>query len=146
MEQPPIFTALSTSARHLYLLLRCISFAPRAEVQITPDGLRFSAEEAHVVQGLVFLDRALFSSFTFNPPVDQTSIPSFQVSLSALIETLQIFGISESANTYRHQNGGFSSSYATAFNTPALALGGTCKISYSQIGAPLSITISEAGV
>jgi len=61
MAGPPIFTAISTSARQLYLLLRCISFSQRAEVEINPQGIKFSVEEARVVQGLTFLDKALFS-------------------------------------------------------------------------------------
>lgn len=47
----PLFSAVSSSARQLFLLLRCISFAPKAQVQITPNGLRFMAEESQVMQG-----------------------------------------------------------------------------------------------
>lgn len=164
---PPIFSALSTSARQLYLLLRCIAFTPKAEVQITPEGLRFSAEDARVIQGLSFLEKGLFTSYTFNDnsaahnnphtPDDATSetstTPNFQISLAALLETLQIFGISEStssaSNSFRNPNGGFTSTYPTAFTTPALALhspGGTCRISYHSFGSPLSVTITEGGV
>ena len=150
---PPIFTAISSSARQLFLLLRCISFVSTVEVQITSKGLRFSAEETRVVQGLAFLEKSLFSSYHFNPSVNEDArqgdslfIPVFQISLPALLETLQIFGISEPASSYRHQNGGFTSSYTAAFNTPALALGGTCRITYAHLGAPLSIIISEPGV
>jgi cell cycle checkpoint protein len=163
----PIFTALSTSARQLYLLLRCIAFTPKAEVQITPEGLRFSAEEARVIQGLSFLEKGLFTSYTFNEPSvaqknghpfdestsETSTIPNFQISLTALLETLQIFGISDSASSashpFRNPNGGFTSTYPTAFTTPALALhssGGTCRLSYQSFGSPLSITITEGGV
>jgi cell cycle checkpoint protein len=167
-SDPPIFTALSTSARQLYLLLRCISFTSKAEIQITPEGLRFSAEEARVIQGLAFLEKSLFTSYTFNEPSavhnnphtsdDSTSetstTPNFQVSLAALLETLQIFGIPDStsssaSHSFRNPNGGFTSTYPTAFTTPALALhssGGTCRISYHSFGSPLSITITEGGV
>ena len=171
-SDPPIFSALSTSARQLYLLLRCISFTPKAEVQITPEGLRFSAEEARVIQGLAFLEKGLFTSYVFNEPAaaynnsnnndpasdDSTSetspTPNFQISLAALLETLQIFGISDptsssSSHSFRNPNGGFTSTYPTAFTTPSLALhssGGTCRISYRSSGSPLSITITEGGV
>lgn len=163
-SNPPIFTALSTSARQLYLLLRCISFAPKAEVQITPEGLRFSVEEARVIQGLAFLEQGLFSSYTFQSPFtsagadDSTSetfvMPKFQISLAALLETLQILGMSDpsaSSNSsyYRNPNGGFIAGYPAAFTTPALALqgsAGTCRICYASIGSPLSITISEGDV
>lgn len=146
MEVQPLFTSLTTSARQLCQLLRCICFAPKAEVQITSQGLRFSVEETRVIQGLAFLESSLFSTFSLNTGNEDSSIPSFQISLPALLETLQVFGISDTGSSWRHPTGAFASSYATAFNTPALAIGGTCRISYSQIGAPLSITISEAGV
>ena len=167
-SDPPIFTALSTSARQLYLLLRCISFTSKAEVQITPEGLRFSAEEARVIQGLAFLEKGLFTSYTFNEPwtahnnphtsdessSETSTTPNFQISLPPLLETLQIFGISDptsssSSYSFRNPNGGFTSTYPTAFTTPALALhssGGTCRISYHSLGSPLSITITEGGV
>lgn len=50
-EAQPIFRAVATSTRPLYQLLRCISFAPRAHVQITEDGIRFAADHARVMQG-----------------------------------------------------------------------------------------------
>ena len=125
-------------------------------MQITTDGLRFSVEESRAVQGLTFLEKTLFSSYICNTssmsdassPDESTSVPSFQINLSALLETLQIFGLSDVTSASRNINGGFTSSYAhNAFNTPVLAItGGTCRISYPYLGAPLSITISEAGV
>jgi cell cycle checkpoint protein len=157
-NHPPIFTAVSSDARQLFLLLRCIGFLPKAEAQITSDGLRFSVEESRAVQGLTFLEKTLFSSYNFSPaalshdsssPEEISSTPAFQINLHALLETLQIFGLSDAtASSSRKSNGGFTSSYATnAFNPSALALtGGTCRISYPYLGAPLSITISEAGV
>jgi len=146
MAGPPIFTAVSTSARQLYLLLRCIAFSQRAEVQITKQGMRFSVEEARVVQGLTFLDKALFSSFSLRLDNDSDSMPAFSLSVTALLETLQIFGIAESSSSTRNPYGGFSSSYNNAFSTPALGLGGTCRISYQEKGAPLTITIQEGSV
>ncbi len=152
----PLFTAVSNSARQLFLLLRCVGFSAKAEVQITVDGLRFSVEESRSVQGLTFLEKSLFSSYTCNTsstgdassPDEPTSLPSCQINLSALLETLQIFGLSEVTSVSRNPNGGFTSSHTyNAFNTPVLAItGGTCRISYAYVGAPLSITISEAGV
>jgi len=153
----PIFTAVSSSARQLFLLLRCIGFSPKATVQITAEGIRFSVEDARAIQGLAFLDKHLFTSFTFNPPpVDATqestssddtgSTPIFQISLSAFLETLQIFGISDptaSTHPYSHPT---STSNTTAFNAPALSLGGTCTLTYAHMGAPLSITLTESGV
>ena len=154
MANGPIFSAVSSSARQIYLLLRCIAFTPKADVQVTSEGLRFSVEETRVSQGLAFLDKNLFSSYVFNPPEgtntagnassQSTILPPFQISLTALLETLQIFGISDPSSNYNNRAPNFSSS--NAFNTPALGLGGTCRLSYSEIGAPLAITLAEADV
>ncbi|KIX07819.1 uncharacterized protein Z518_02473 [Rhinocladiella mackenziei CBS 650.93] len=142
----PIFSATSTNARQLYLLLRCIAFSQRAEVQITQSGMKFSVEEARVVQGLTFLDKALFSTYNLNLDDEEHSLPPFSISIVALLETLQIFGIAEANSSSRHPYGGFSSSYGNAFNAPALAVGGTCRISYQEAGAPLTITIEDGSV
>ncbi|OOF95665.1 hypothetical protein ASPCADRAFT_168260 [Aspergillus carbonarius ITEM 5010] len=162
-DAEPIFTAVSGNAHHLYTLLQCISFASRATVQITPDGIRFSAEELRVIQGLAFLDKALFTSYTFNPPPvpnerttdddsasDSTYYPSFVVSLSALLETLKIFGINDSS-TSTNVNRASSvqpthPSGANAFSAPSLLLDRSCTIRYMGEGSPLSITLSETGV
>lgn len=146
MDSTPIFTALSTSTRQLYLLLRCIAFAPKAEVTITADGLQFKVEEAHVVQGTTLIDKSLFSSYSVRLEDGQDTIPPFEINVTALLETLQIFGLAEVSSSYKHSNGGLSSSYAAAFSTPALNLGGTCRFSYAESGSPLSITIEENSV
>jgi cell cycle checkpoint protein len=144
---PPrrVFSAVSTSVRQLYLVLRCISFAAKAEVQISRDGVRFCVDEARAVQGITFLDKLLFTAYDFFPEdEDVTELPSFELSIPALLETLQIFGISEASN--KSSGGGFSSSATSAFTTPALALAGSCRWSYSEVGAPLEITIIEGQV
>ena len=50
-NESPILTAVSSSARQLYLLLRCINFAEKAHVQINDEGLKFSVEEASSLEG-----------------------------------------------------------------------------------------------
>ncbi|KAL1958187.1 hypothetical protein VTO42DRAFT_5042 [Malbranchea cinnamomea] len=159
----PVFSAVSTSAHHLYILLRCIGFAPKASVRIMPEGIRFSAEEGRVIQGLAFLQKALFSSYNFRLPsanrdsnsqsaegdaeagsdYDVSTYPSFMISLSALIETLQILGISDSVS--QTPNPSNPSAY-NAFASPALLLNRTCTISYFAQGYPLCITLNEAGI
>lgn len=117
-----------------------------AEVNITSDGLRFTTEESHAIQASTLLDKTLFSSYLVHAGEDDEPIAPFRVNIIALLETLQIFGVSDSTSSYKSQNGGIASSYAAAFNTPALGLGGTCRLSYAQLGAPLTITIEESGV
>ncbi|KAL1868823.1 checkpoint clamp complex protein Rad1 [Paecilomyces lecythidis] len=155
----PVLSAVSSNANQLYTLLRCIGIAPKASVQITPEGIRFSVEESRVMQGLAFLDKALFTSYTFNPPTegdhsnqddhedDNGSVvyPHFLISLSALLETLQIFGIND-ASTASNSATQSNQPPSSAFNTPALLLNRSCTINYPELGAPLSITLSEAGV
>lgn len=46
-----VFKAVSSSARQLFQLLNCIRFAPKSQVQISNDGLRFAVEESKVMQG-----------------------------------------------------------------------------------------------
>lgn len=145
MAGEAIFLALATSTRHLHQLLRCIAFKADAEVNITRQGLKFTTQEPSAVQASTILDKSLFSSYLLQLPDDE-EIPPFCINIIALLETLQIFGISESGATYKNQNGGITSSYATAFNNPAIGLGGTCKISYEEVGAPLLITMEENGV
>jgi cell cycle checkpoint protein len=162
---PPIFSAVSNSAHQLYTLLRCIGFASKAFVQITPDGIRFSVEEGRVMQGLAFLDKALFTNYIFNPPPgainndqdedddndsssDNVIYPRFLISLSALLETLQIFGISDAqpntnAPTATDQS---NPSASRAFSAPALLLDRSCTLGYAANGSPLTITLSEAGM
>jgi cell cycle checkpoint protein len=48
----PLFSAVSGSARQLFQLLRCINLVPKAHVEITKGGLRFTVEESQVMQGL----------------------------------------------------------------------------------------------
>lgn len=154
MSGAPMFSAVSSSARQMFLLLRCIALSTKADVQITSEAIRFLVEETRVSQGIADLDKDWFSSYIFNPPTDNengdnlasqpSSLPPFQISLMALLETLQIFGVSEPTSTFSNRNQYFSSS--NAFNTPALGLGGTCRLAYTEIGSPLTITLSEADI
>jgi cell cycle checkpoint protein len=47
----PIFSAVCPAARDLTLLLRCIAFASKTQVRLSPEGLRFSAQETSVMEG-----------------------------------------------------------------------------------------------
>ncbi|CBF75758.1 hypothetical protein AN3620.2 [Aspergillus nidulans FGSC A4] len=159
----PIFTAVSSNANQLYTLLHCISFAQNATVQITPDGIRFSVEEGRVVQGLAFLDKALFTTYTFHPPTgvnnehdtfmdtepDGANYPCFVVSLSALLETLKIFGIGDSSSASTSRAASVqppTASASNAFTAPALLLNRSCTFQYLTDGSPLTVTLTETGV
>ncbi|KAJ5809889.1 Rad1/Rec1/Rad17 [Penicillium pulvis] len=157
----PLFTGVSNNANHLYTLLSCIGFASKATVQITPEGLRFSVEEGRVIQGLAFLDKSLFTSYTFNAAPedpnqaeisdtqdsDEVTYPHFVVSLSALLETLKIFGINEVQEpNARDTSLPHTNPASSAFAAPALLMDRSCTFQYLSHGAPFSIAIAEAGV
>lgn len=118
-----------------------------------------------MIQGLVFLDRTLFTTYNFKstappdrnentlaeeeeadeePPVD--IYPQFLISLTALLETLQIFGIGDAGQTSFLPRANIQNTPAGAFTSPALLLGRTCALRYAAVGSPLCITLSESGV
>lgn len=155
----PLFTAVSSSARQILLLLRCISFAKKAHVRISAEGLRFSTEEGSAMEAIVFLEKSLFASYSYNPPAppssqdDTPEPPLFEINLVSLLETLNIFSISDPSNSRRP---GEYDSFAThrlnrhaginAFSNQALGVSGICTFIYDGEGSPLSIHMSEAGV
>jgi len=156
------FKAVSTSTRQLFQLLNCIRFASKAQVQISNEGLRFAADESRVMQGIVFLEKALFTSFTCALSETELDInqddhfapelPNFQISLSALLGTLQIFGAADNTNTKfpKSDNDGYSSNIRphrpNAFSHQALGMSGVCRLSYAGTGSPFSIKLEESGV
>ncbi|MCJ1248883.1 ssDNA endodeoxyribonuclease [Trapelia coarctata] len=142
----PMFSAVSSSARQLFQLLRCINFAPKAQVEINKAGLRFSVEDSRVMQGLAFLDKALFTSYTFNSAAaphsageaedEEDAEPlSFQISLSALLETLQIFAFNDAKDRWSSRD----SAYSGISNS--LARGGSATAFDSRV-----LVLEEAGV
>ncbi|KAL9089272.1 MAG: hypothetical protein Q9165_005840 [Trypethelium subeluteriae] len=170
-----VLRAVTANARQLYLLLRCINFGPYAQVQITQDGLRFSVEEPGVMEGFAFLEHTLFTSYKYNPPHQPTppsqssrpdpneddaspdqDPPPFEISLPALLETLQILGLTDprsardSSRDPSTTTGTHTSTFPTrtAFSTHLLGLpsSGLCRLTYSTAGAPLRIHISEPGI
>ncbi|KAF2731594.1 hypothetical protein EJ04DRAFT_364861 [Polyplosphaeria fusca] len=160
-EEPPILTAVSSSARQLYSLLRCINFSEKAHVTISEQGLKFSVDEASTLEGSAFLEKKLFTTYTYNaPPSSQRHIPdsdeedeelddaptnpTFQISLPSLLETLQIFGLTDPNNSKPPWARDNTSS--TAFTNNVLGMNNLCRISYDHMGAPLSIILTEATI
>ncbi|KAI0384125.1 Rad1-domain-containing protein [Hypomontagnella monticulosa] len=151
--QQPLFRAVASSTRQIYQLLKCISFTPKVQVQITEDGIRFTADHSHVMQGVAFLDKTLFTSYTLNVAAEDegASLPQFQMNLAALLEALQIFGATDvAARAAKAEAEAYRSNLRNyrpdAFNHQALGMPGTCCIMYEQDGSPLSIILEETGV
>ncbi|CAD0038355.1 DNA repair exonuclease rad1 [Aureobasidium pullulans] len=151
-----LFSAVSPAARDLTLLLRCIAFASKTQVRLSPEGLRFSAQETSVMEG----KQSLFTTWSYqdpeasedDSPENAPTPPTFQISLPALLETLQIFSLGDS-NAFRQQDpydtlNAFrqNRNINNPFSTAALGSSALCRISYENRGSPLSIQISETDV
>lgn len=102
------------------------------------------------------LDKSLFTSYALNIPLEgleggeSPNYPSFQITLPALLETLQIFGAVDTAaraqkgeDTYRSNLRNYR---PDAFSNQTLGIGGTCCLQILEDGGPLSIIIEESGV
>lgn len=105
------------------------------------------------------MSKSLFTSYNLNIPQnetanddeDETPTLSFQVSLAALLETLQIFGASDAAarqakaeaDPYRSNLRNYR---PDAFSNQTLGMTGTCILSYTEEGGPFSINLEESGV
>ncbi|OLN81712.1 DNA damage checkpoint control protein rad1 [Colletotrichum chlorophyti] len=140
----PLFRAVASSTRPLYQLLRTINFANKVHVQLQEDGIRFAAD----------LSR-LFTSYSLNLGDDgdgsQPSLPNFQITLPALLETLQIFGAVDNATrTQKADQDPYRSNLRNyrpdAFSNQTLGIGGTCSLVYSEEGGQFNIIIEESGV
>nr|POF17096.1 dna damage checkpoint control protein rad1 [Quercus suber] len=156
----PMFTAVTSSTRQLLSLLRCISFSKKAQVRITADGLRFSSSEYSSLDAFIFLEKSLFSSYTYNiprPPSSQDDAPDppiFEINLEALLETLNIFSLSDPAAGAKRPGGGdgydvFAAhriNRHNAFSTHTLGMTGVCTLAYEGEGSSLRVHMSEAGV
>ncbi|KAG9258146.1 DNA repair exonuclease rad1 [Emericellopsis atlantica] len=154
-ETQPIFKAVATSTRPLYQLLKCINFTPRVHVQITQQGIRFAADHARVMQGVSFLDSALFQTYSVNLPVSEEGEANepvnFQIPLASLLEVLQIFGaVDVAARAQKADADPYRSNLRNyrpdAFSNQTLGLAGTCTLLYAEEGDSFKVTIEEAGV
>ncbi|KAK4164227.1 Rad1/Rec1/Rad17 [Cladorrhinum sp. PSN259] len=160
-----LFRAVASSTRPLYQLLKSINFTNKVHVEITENGIRFATDHARVMQGVAHWNKNLFTTYLTNLPApeqhpssasDSESEPdppsvTFQISLPALLETLQIFGAADAAarqaksdvDPYRSNLRNYRSD---AFSNQALGMAGTCSLSYAAEGDPLSIILEEYGV
>ncbi|KAK0657604.1 repair protein Rad1/Rec1/Rad17 [Cercophora newfieldiana] len=153
----PIFRAVASSTRPFYQLLKSIGFTNKIHVEITENGLRFAADHARVMQGVAHWGKELFTSYTTNLPQpgdendEETPTPNFQISLPALLETLQIFGATDAAarqskadvDPYRSNLRNYR---PDVFSHHILGISGTCSLSYAREGEPFSIVLEENGV
>jgi cell cycle checkpoint protein len=96
-----------------------------------------------------FLDKSLFTTYTFHDQ-DDASIPTpvFQISLPALLETLQIFGLTDPATSRPPwaRDAPYPTSTAFTGNNIMGGMNNMCRISYQGEGAPLAVTLTELSI
>lgn len=104
----------------------------------------------------------MFTTFNYSLPVPEPpegddedptpEFPNFQISLSALLETLQIFGAADTSNPRfsKADNDGYNTNIRPnrpdAFSNQALGMTGVCKLSYGGMESAFSIVLEESGV
>ena len=114
------------------------------------------------MEGIVFLEKSLFTTYTYARPTlvnndeeedDESEDSVFQISLSSLLETLQICGISDIKDRWasRDQPYGTSRSFArggpaAAFENRVLGMTGVCSFGYASEGESFCIILEETGV
>ncbi|USP79321.1 DNA damage checkpoint control protein rad1 [Curvularia clavata] len=148
-QETPVLTAVSSSARQLYQLLRCIAFSNKAHVQISDIGLKLAVDEASVMEASAFLDKSLFTTYTFDDHDDASTTESaFQISLPALLETLQIFGLTDPAASKPPwaRDAPYPTSTAFTGNNIMGGMNNLCRISYQGPGFPLAVTLMEMSI
>jgi len=101
------------------------------------------------------LGKALFTTYNLDLPPGEgeghATVPSFQISLPALLETLQIFGVVDAAARQAkadadHNRSNIRNYRPDAFSNQALGMPGTCTLSYNREGDPFSVILEESGV
>jgi cell cycle checkpoint protein len=50
-EPVPIFSAVTSSARQIFSLLKCCGFQPKAQIELSCQGMRVTVEDSRVMQG-----------------------------------------------------------------------------------------------
>ncbi|KAG8630621.1 hypothetical protein KVT40_002240 [Elsinoe batatas] len=164
----PLFSAVATSARQLYLLLRTISFGSKVQVRITPEGLRFLVTEPGVLEASISLPPTLFTSYRLSASPHPPSSPSsssphspttFTLPLPPLLSTLQILSStslpdnpSRPGVTGPYASDAYSSSFAahrltrhSVFSPSVLGTQGAVRIVYRTEGAGLELSVPETG-
>lgn len=96
-----------------------------------------------------FLDKSLFTTYTFDDRDDaDTTTSTFQISLPALLETLQIFGLTDPTTSKPPwaRDAPYPTSTAFTGNNIMGGMNNMCRISYQGPGSPLAITLTELSI
>lgn len=98
------------------------------------------------------MGKGLFKAYTYSPDFDKDDDeefedPIFQVSLTSLLETLQIFSINDPKDRWSSRDSNYSggNSFASRENR-VLGMNSICRLSYHQPGDPLCIVLEGTGI
>jgi len=104
---------------------------------------------------MAFLEKSLFTSYHFKTSNSESNefqdedleseTPTFSISLPSLLETLQLFNLTDT----KSQNPFHRDIYTTpaAFSHSVLGFSsGTCRLLYLSSGAPFTVTLEESGI
>ncbi|KAK9491982.1 Rad1/Rec1/Rad17 [Lipomyces doorenjongii] len=164
----PVLDAVSTSVSYIFRVLKAVSsVSPNAIIQLSTDGLKVSVENSHTVQAHAFLNKTLFTSYTFNPPSrnrrrvipsesyastqslqeeDDETI-SFSVSMKSLVNCFQIFGSEQEGTGQKSATRSYAESNEGGGMMTAFLGGSTvCKLRYDGTGSPFIVMFDEGGV
>ncbi|MBW0518599.1 hypothetical protein O181_058314 [Austropuccinia psidii MF-1] len=172
-----VLCCYSPDLRPFAILLSTVNFSSRAIIQISSSGIHVEVEIGKTLQAHAYLEKSAFTDWEFNPPLadnrdkNQSQLENlqneeteaeneeeevevkFEVSLTALIECLNVFGTATSQKSSKnfnqdhdHQN---EKSHSKMWDDrlkskkqPASAI----RISYDGEGHPLVLLIEDSGV
>lgn len=100
---------------------------------------------------MAFLEKLLFTTYTFNPTSaransqdSDTDLPAFSISLPSLLETLQMFGVTDAKSLNPFNRDPYTSA---PFSNQVIGFtNGVCRLMYDSPGSPLTIILEEQGI
>ncbi|WVR05449.1 hypothetical protein IAU60_002465 [Kwoniella sp. DSM 27419] len=107
MDDPiqPVLIAETNDVRPFARLLRGIGLKHNAVMEISEAGFAVTVEEVRTLCAIAWIPTNLFSTFIFNPP--PSSAPAtFELSLDALLQCLNIFGNAGAGSSASMSTGG----------------------------------------
>ncbi|RUP48289.1 repair protein Rad1/Rec1/Rad17-domain-containing protein [Jimgerdemannia flammicorona] len=148
-DEDKLFVAKLPNVKPLANLLRAVQFKEKATCHLLPEGLRIVVEDSRCVQATAWLQKELFSQYELRPQDDGNAIEYdhvFMISLTALLECLNIFGNATGAIS-TSQAAGSGSASAGNGSTVGFARSFTVmKMSYDGPGSALELMLEDSGV
>ncbi|WRT67436.1 uncharacterized protein IL334_004407 [Kwoniella shivajii] len=104
-QNSPVLLAETNDVRPFARLLRGIGLKHNAVMEITDAGFAVTVEEVRTLCAIAWVPTNLFTSFVYNPPSNPAT---FEISLDALLQCLNIFGNAGAASATTGNSAGRS--------------------------------------